>query len=193
MMQELKIRPIESKEAERVESTLFLALFANRYFRWLMPHLEDYYRNAHDIVRQVLKRSARAGCAFVSEDGAAASLVLPSKDVVAPSLLPELRAAMSPELLVRVQKLDDALSKKRPSGPYWHLMIIGVDPLLVRSSHETQMLLRTIERAKEEGLPLYLETSNPRFAKQVQDAGGKPLSKVRIGNSPVMRSLVITP
>jgi ribosomal protein S18 acetylase RimI-like enzyme len=56
----------------------------------------------------------------------------------------------------------ELMEKHHPDEPHWYLMLIGSDPS-VRGAGFGQALMRSrLDRCDAEGVPAYLENSNPR-------------------------------
>jgi GNAT superfamily N-acetyltransferase len=66
--------------------------------------------------------------------------------------------------LIRLNTLascSDTLHKQAISGDHWYLMTIGVDPDRQRMGAGGRLLSAGLQRADADGLPCYLETTNP--------------------------------
>jgi GNAT superfamily N-acetyltransferase len=66
--------------------------------------------------------------------------------------------------LVRLNTLasySDKLHKQAISGDHWYLMTIGVEPDRQRMGAGGRLLSAGLQRADADGLPCYLETTNP--------------------------------
>lgn len=66
--------------------------------------------------------------------------------------------------LIRLNTLashSDKLHKQAISGDHWYLMTIGVDPDRQRMGAGGRLLSAGLQRADDDGLPCYLETTNP--------------------------------
>jgi len=48
------------------------------------------------------------------------------------------------------------------TGPYWYLLLLGVEPAHQRRGIGGELIKPILERAQAEGLPCYLETEQPR-------------------------------
>ena len=56
---------------------------------------------------------------------------------------------------------SDKLHKQAISGDHWYLMTIGVEPGRQRAGAGSRLLSAGLQRADADGLPCYLETTNP--------------------------------
>lgn len=86
-----------------------------------------------------------------------------------PALRPDaalLRCLLDPRMLVRAPLLAaglrsiDSLHPKEP--PHWYLSLLGTDPAAQGAGLGSAMLRPVLERADEDGVGAYLESSKPR-------------------------------
>ena len=78
---------------------------------------------------------------------------------------------------VRVMEL---MEKHHPEEPHWYLMLIGSDPA-VRGGGFGQALMRSrLDRCDAEGVPAYLENSNPRNEAYYLRFGFEVMGEIRL-------------
>ncbi len=58
-------------------------------------------------------------------------------------------------------KVQAAMEKAHPTDPHYHLAFIGTDPAFQGTGRGSATLTAMLERCDTEGLPAYLESSNP--------------------------------
>ena len=63
--------------------------------------------------------------------------------------------------LVRAMRVGDAIDAHHPPGPYWYLHIAGVDPAHQGKGLGSASIRQGLARAREDGLPAFLETATP--------------------------------
>jgi len=77
--------------------------------------------------------------------------------LMAPLMMWALRSRVGASLQVM-----ELMEEHHPEEPHWYLMVIGSDPT-VRGAGYGQALMRSrLDRCDAEGIPAYLENSNPR-------------------------------
>ena len=73
--------------------------------------------------------------------------------------------------LGRAMRVGDAIDAHHPPGPYWYLHIAGVDPAHQGRGLGSASIRQGLARAREDGLPAFLETATPRNVSLYQSLG----------------------
>ncbi|HEX7849483.1 MAG TPA: GNAT family N-acetyltransferase [Sphingomonas sp.] len=73
--------------------------------------------------------------------------------------------------LARAMRVGDAIDAHHPPGPYWYLHIAGVDPAHQGRGLGSASIRQGLARAKEDGLPAFLETATPSNVGLYQSLG----------------------
>jgi ribosomal protein S18 acetylase RimI-like enzyme len=73
--------------------------------------------------------------------------------------------------LARAMRVGDAIDAHHPPGPYWYLHIAGVDPAHQGKGLGSASIRQGIARAREDGLPAFLETATPSNVGLYQSLG----------------------
>ncbi|MGN6820016.1 MAG: GNAT family N-acetyltransferase [Sphingomonas sp.] len=73
--------------------------------------------------------------------------------------------------LGRAMRVGDAIDAHHPPGPYWYLHIAGVDPAHQGKGLGSASIRQGLARAREDGLPAFLETATPRNVSLYQSLG----------------------
>jgi ribosomal protein S18 acetylase RimI-like enzyme len=73
--------------------------------------------------------------------------------------------------LGRAMRVGDAIDAHHPPGPYWYLHIAGVDPSHQGKGLGSASIREGLARAREDGLPAFLETATPRNVSLYQSLG----------------------
>ena len=79
--------------------------------------------------------------------------------------LHELSNILGGDAMGRFREVVGREAKARESamaGPYWYLLLLGVEPAHQRRGIGGELMKPILERAQNEGLPCYLETEQPR-------------------------------
>jgi GNAT superfamily N-acetyltransferase len=103
------------------------------------------------------------GGAFVTEDGAAAAFWLPpgveSDGDMIGALIAE---AIAEERRAVVGQVAEQMAHHHPHEPHWYLAVVGADPAHQGEGLGSALIKRGLKACDEQGLPAYLESSNPR-------------------------------
>lgn len=161
------IEPIEPASASTAAATLGAAFADDPIFRW-MAHdrvgLDTRLRHGFGAILAGELRNEEPLLHMTADGGCAAIWHAPDRWKV--STLDTLRATPSfirsfgirmGRLIATMSKLDE----QHPVEPHYHLAFIGTDPARQGNGLGTQLMAPMIERRDREGVPAYLESSNP--------------------------------
>ncbi|MGH9229173.1 MAG: GNAT family N-acetyltransferase [Acidimicrobiales bacterium] len=73
-----------------------------------------------------------------------------------------------------------------PSEPHWYLPLIGVDGAKQGLGYGSLLLRYAVERCDRDGLPAFLEASNPRNKALYERHGFETVGVIQAGSSPPM-------
>ena len=77
-----------------------------------------------------------------------------------------------------------------PEEPCWYLPIIAVDPFYQGKGYGSQLMKHALSRVDEDGLPAYLESSNPRNISLYERLGFEIMGQIQIGTSPIVTPMI---
>jgi ribosomal protein S18 acetylase RimI-like enzyme len=72
------------------------------------------------------------------------------------------------------------------SEPCWYLPLIGVDPSCQGHGYGSALLRHALEQCDRDGVPAYLESSNPRNISLYQRHGFEIIGTIQAGTSPTV-------
>lgn len=138
------------------------------------------------LMRYSLALCSRYGRVFLSADRNACALALlpHTKSFSLTSLAWDLRLAWKLVVagtLLRVLGRESKIKKLHPNGPFYYLWFIGVDPLKTRRGLGTVLLMEVLEDARQQGLPVYLETSVEANLSWYQNFGFQVYAEMDLG------------
>ena len=93
-------------------------------------------------------------------------------------------SAPRPDRISAFFELVDACERYRPSQPYWELELLAVDPTSQGQGLGARLLAYGLEITDGEGLPVYLESSNPANLSFYRRHGFELLAEVTIPHAP---------
>lgn len=136
----------------------------------------------------VSKQCAPFDATFMASDGNAAAVWLPPAGLASLSIPPASMLRMLPMLLrvfgwsrlTRGMAMGDAMEKHHPpEPPHWYLFFIGVAPQMRGRGLGSAILEATLKNADAEGMPAYLDNSNPKNTRLYERHGFRTISEYR--------------
>jgi ribosomal protein S18 acetylase RimI-like enzyme len=162
-MNTVEIRPAAPADREALIDTLLLSFSADPCVRYIFSRPRDFMAGWPRFVMAMGGRGLEHGTAFLTEDAAAVSLWLPAG--VHPDLetmLSVLAQVVTPEKGAVLAQVGEQIRSYHPEGPHWYLAAVGVDPSRQGEGLGSAMIKEGLRRCDAQGLPAYLESSNPR-------------------------------
>lgn len=162
------IKPASREDLATVAGALGAAFAEDPIFTWMIgrtdniqPRLEVLFGA---IAKQVLRRPDHL--TFVSEDGTGAAIWHPIDKWKVPPLellraMPGVVSAMRARVPVMIGALN-SIEKNHPTEPHYYLEMLGTRPENQSKGVGSAMVSVMLERCDAEGVPAYLESSNPR-------------------------------
>ena len=95
--------------------------------------------------------------------------------------------------LVRLLDCTERLHAASVQGPHWYLFLLAVDPACQSRGLGGALIRRGLARADQDGLPCYVETSNPDNPAYYQRHGFRPAREESVPGGPRLWSLVRAP
>jgi ribosomal protein S18 acetylase RimI-like enzyme len=156
------IRTATTADRDSIVDTLLLSFSADPCVRYIFPKPRDFMAGWPPFVMAMGGRGLDHGAAFVTEDGAAVSLWLP------PGIEPDLEtmlgvlADVPEEKGAVLEQVGEQIRSFHPEEPHWYLAAVGVDPARQGEGLGSAMIKEGLRLCDAQGLPAYLESSNPR-------------------------------
>jgi GNAT superfamily N-acetyltransferase len=155
-------RVASSRELDAVTRTLWLAFRADPLWRWALPD----HAKLEPLWRFWIRSALRYPWVWVAGDYAAASVWIPpggtdltgEEEARFEPLLRELAGAHAPAVLELLDRFDEAHPRDRP---HYYLSILGTHPDFRGRGVGMALLADNLARIDDEGMPAYLESSNP--------------------------------
>jgi ribosomal protein S18 acetylase RimI-like enzyme len=181
----LTVRSIDEGSADAAYATIVLAFSADPAARWTWPRADDYLRNMPVLARAFSSKGFALGTAYEIGGFAGVALWLPPGVSPDEEPLGELvrrtaPAAIQPDLA----KVFDRMAGFHPKEPHWYLPVIGVDPSRQGQRLGDRLMTHALARCDADGLPAYLESSNPRNIPFYERLGFQALGQIQVGSSP---------
>jgi ribosomal protein S18 acetylase RimI-like enzyme len=184
------IRPARSEgDREAVIAVLTLAFSTDPIARWTFPAPATHLKVWPEMVRAFGDEGFAQGAAHLAAGGAAAAIWLPPDVHPDMDRLTSLVERHAPdERQEDLERVFAQMERYHPSEPCWYLPMIGVDPACQGQGYGSALLRYALEQCDRDGVPAYLESSNPRNIPLYQRHGFEI-----IGTIPATSSLSVVP
>lgn len=157
------VRRATTEEQSEIESVIVLAFSTDPMARWSLGNAKRYLAVMPQLVRAFGGRAYAAGTADVVDGFGGAALWLPpgvEADVKRLEAIMQEHAERS--ILADMMRVFKEMQRFHPKDPIWYLPLIAVDPTAQNQGHGSALLNYALARCDKDGLPAYLESSNPR-------------------------------
>ena len=190
----IEVRSASQSEQQAVIDVITLAFGSDPVARWALPDPAMYLQVMPAIARAFGGNGFAHGTAYLVDGGFGAAMWLP------PDVQPDSETLASlTEKHVPKDRLDDMLhvfeqmDTCHPSEPCWYLPLIGVDPACQGRGYGSVLLRHALDRCVRDGVPAYLESSNPRNISLYQRHGFDIIGKIQAGTSPTLVPMLRRP
>jgi ribosomal protein S18 acetylase RimI-like enzyme len=95
-----------------------------------------------------------------------------------------LQRSVSEQRLPEIFEMFEQMGTCHPHEPHWYLPMIGVHPREQGRGCGSALLRRALARCDRDGLPAYLESTNPRNVSLYKRFGFKPVGWIQTASSP---------
>jgi len=165
--------------------TLVLAFATDPVQRWATPHPHQYIAATRRFVRAFGGGAFAHGVAYCTNEYAGVALWLPPGVHPDRDPLRELVASTaSPAAREEYPAIVEQQAQYHPTGPYWYLSLVGVDPAYQGRGHGDALMAYALERCDRDKLPVYLYSTNPRNISLYRRHGFELLGTIQAGSSP---------
>jgi GNAT superfamily N-acetyltransferase len=183
-------------DAAQTGQTLARAFYDDPVFDWMLPDKGSRDRRLQRyFVTELHHESLRHGAVeMASVDGRAAGVAVwvpPGTSLATEaSALPGYMRAFGRRLLTASQYQSAAVRAHPREEPHWYLAFIGVDPARQGQGVGAALLRSRLQRCDQEGLPAYLESSNPKNTPLYQHFGFRITGALGLPNgAPVVSTM----
>ena len=175
------------EDRQRLMHTVTLAFATDPLTRFASPNAQIYLDTLSEFMTLFGGRAFDHGSAWTANDGQAIALWLPpgvepDGDAME-ALLPE---AVPEERLEDMAGVFEGMAQYHPNEDHWYLPIIGADPAFLGKGLGGALMKHACARIDQDGLPAYLESSNPRNISLYERHGFEVMGEIRSGEAPVV-------
>jgi ribosomal protein S18 acetylase RimI-like enzyme len=180
-----------ARERQSVTDVISLGFSTDPMARWTLPNPAQYLAVMPEVVDAFGGKAFEHGSVYCVDDFSGAALWLP------PGIEPDgkrLGALFAQHAPARVQEdtggVFEQMAAYHPHEPHWYLPLIAVDPACQGRGLGGALLKQALARCDADGLPAYLESSNPRNITLYQRHGFEILGRIQVGSSPVLTPML---
>ena len=181
------VRTAADVDQAAVVHAIVLAFAADPIARWCWPDPHNYLTSMPDFTRAFAGGAFVHSSAYFTAGYAGAALWLP------PGVGPDeetlggiVERTISESVRGDLMTMLEQMAASHPSEPHWYLPMIGVDPAYQNRGLGAVLMAHALERCDRDGLPAYLESTNPKNMTLYQRCGFQPLARIQVGSSPPM-------
>jgi GNAT superfamily N-acetyltransferase len=182
-----EVRSVAPADRARAVATVALAFATDPMMRWSFPDPARYFEIALAFIDAFGGHAVEHGSADVVGDFAAVALWLP------PGVTPNgeamgaiMEGNTPPDRMRDGGALVEQMNRFHPHEPHWYLPLMGTDPVHQGKGYGSALLAHAVRRCARDGLPAYLESSNPANVPLYERFGFEALGEIQSGSSPVL-------
>lgn len=177
----------KAEDRARLIQTALVAFVTDPMVRWISDGAAAFLEATGDFFDAFGGRAFEHGSAWTANDGQAVAMWLPPGVEPDGEKMLEILQKFAPE-----ERLEDMfvvlgqMEQFHPHEEHWYLPIIGCDPMYLGQGLGGMLMKTALERVDADGLPAYLESSNPRNVSLYERHGFEVIGEIQHGSSPVM-------
>ena len=161
-------------DRDRVVSSLVAAFRADPVLRYLFPDDADYPSHAAVFFGHLFDKRVRRHAVWTIDGGASVAIwEPPGADGGPPDRSLE---ALAVDARARLTTYDDAVHALLPEAPFWYLGVLGTHPDQAGRRWGHAVMAEGLAAAARDGVPAFLETSNPGNVEVYRRAGWEVVS-----------------
>lgn len=178
-----------AKQQDRVKliQTAVLAFVTDPMARWISDRAAPFLEATGNFFDAFGGRAFEHGTAWTANDGQAVAMRLsPGTEPDGERMVAILEQYASPERFEEMMIVLGQMEHFHPREEHWYLPIIGCDPLYLGQGLGGMLMKTALERIDADGLPAYLESSNPSNVSLYERHGFEVIGEIQHGSSPTM-------
>lgn len=169
----------------RVVETVVAAFDADPAFHFFFPDDASFRDQAATFTGQLFDERAALGAVWIVEGAASVAMWDPPSPADGGPRQAGPALELPADTLARLEAYDAAVYTALPTFPHWYLGIVATHPEHAGRGWGRTLIAAGLDRAAEDGLPAYLETTNPNNVELYRRAGWE------VTESVVLESLTI--
>ncbi len=178
------VRPVVTEDTETMHTILCEAFAEDPVMNWLSDKPLFVPSIFHSIIPYVLPYDS---CQIHSSGLGATAWMPPGNTMDVPIGLADILKAcwqFGPGHLFRLNKLQTLIEREHPKEPHYYLFAIGTRYDAQGKGVGSSLLQSGVNRCDREGMPAYLENSNPRNFPLYKRYGFKVITEIKLPDGP---------
>lgn len=174
-------------QGDLAQACLTTAFASDPFTRWVFADPAQYLALFGLALRHMGGLGGADGAGFVAAGGKGAALWLkpgtgPDMDALGAALADLAMPEDAPEVFGQ-------MAMHHPEVPHWYLPFVGVDPAAQGQGVGSALLAASLAMVDAEGMPAYLESTNPRNVPLYERFGFRVTAEIQAGASPPMHAM----
>jgi ribosomal protein S18 acetylase RimI-like enzyme len=188
------VRTVAPSEAERAVAVVMMGFSTDPVARWMYPDANQYFTHFPDFIRAFAGKAFAGESAYYTENFTGVALWLsPGAEPDSERLVSLIQNTVSANLQENMFAFFEQMGAYHPQEPHWYLPMIGVDTCQQNKGYGAALMRHALEQCDAEGLPAYLESSNPRNISLYNRFGFEIVGTIQVGSSPPMFPMLRKP
>jgi ribosomal protein S18 acetylase RimI-like enzyme len=153
--------------------------------RWFYPEPAQYFAWFPRFIRAFAGAAIGNGTAYCAPGFAGAAMWLaPGVCSDDDAIIALVWDSIPDEKQSAIFSLFEQMGAGHPDEPHWYLPMIGVDTIQQGNGIGSSLMQYALDRVDEDGVPAYLESSNPRNISLYRRFGFEVVGEIQAGGSP---------
>lgn len=188
------VRSATQAEEAAAIATLTLAFSTDPATRWTWPNAQAYL-NAFPRFAKAFGGAgfAKGGSHIVGDHAGTALWLPPGVEPDGAGLGEVMRTTASPQSMSDGMQVMQQMESHHPREPHWYLPLIGIDPKHQGKGLGGALLAHATDICDRDGVPAYLESSNPKNIPLYQRHGFEVTGEIQYGSSPTIVPMLRRP
>lgn len=186
-MQREQIQIATRAHEASVVDALVLAFSRDPIARYAFPGPTQHRAGFRTVVLGMGGAALDHGSAFATQDFGGVALWLPPGVGVDEALMGEgMEQHVPADRRDTMTAMMEEMGRVHPEEPHWYLPLIGVDPAHQGHGLGSVLLRHALAQIDRDGLPAYLESTNPANVSLYERHGFSVVGKIQHGDAPPM-------
>ncbi|MCR9094619.1 MAG: GNAT family N-acetyltransferase [bacterium] len=182
-----QIRSARPSETSETVACIVAAFIADPLCRFAWPSPHQYLEGMPRAAEAFGGASVAEGTTDVADAFHGAGLwMAPGVHPDGEALEQAFRETAQAEHLDALLETFEQMDRWHPEEDHWYLPLIGVEPNAQGRGIGAALMRHATERADADGLPCYLESSNPRNISLYERHGFERMGEIRVGAGPLV-------
>lgn len=182
-----RVEIVEREQEESVVDALVLAFSRDPIARYAFPGPTQHRAGFRSVVLGMGGGALDHRSAFATEGFGGVALWLPPGVGIDEAAMGEgMERYVPAERQETMAAMMEEMGRLHPDEPHWYLPLIGVDPAHQGRGLGSVLLRHALARVDRDGLPAYLESTNPANVSLYERHGFAVIGKIQRGDAPPM-------